>query len=199
MEEKKEQAIIIAREYFHKYGYRKLSLAELIEKVGISKPTFYNYFKNKRELFKTVMLETYNEFQYQLSQNLKNTTSAVEKLDVYIQTYQWFLEEFPIFKDLYKPGNDLLTKWLETRYSKDIFYEGKEFIKSIIEEGKEEGLFEESHDSEETAVLIYSSIIFLLSHDINNFKRPKDKEYKINANQITRLIFEGLFKKEENH
>ncbi len=195
MEEKKEQAIIIARDYFHKYGYRKLSLADLIEKVGISKPTFYNYFKNKKELFKTVMLETYNEFQYQLNQNLKNTTTAVERLDVYIQTYQWFLKEFPIFKDLYKPGNDLMPRWLDTRYSKDIFYEGKEFIKAIIEEGKEEGLFDEQHDSEETAVIIYSSIIFLLSNDINIFRRPKDKEYRIEAKDITKLIFEGLFKK----
>ncbi len=192
MEEKKEKAIQIARDYFHRYGYRKLSLAQLIDEVGISKPTFYNYFKNKKELFRTVMLETYNEFQYQLNQNMKSTTSAVDKLDVFIETYHWFLKQFPIFSDLYKPGNDLITRWLDSRYSKDLFYEGKETVASIIEEGQEEGLFNPELNVQEVAPVLFSAIILTLSHDINNYKRKKDHEYTCNPKTLAQVLIEGL-------
>ena len=192
MEEKKEKTIETARIYFHKNGYRKLSLSELIEEVGISKPTFYNYFKNKKHLFIQTMLETYNEFQYQLTQNFKKTTSAIEKLDAFIQTYAWFLDEFPIYRDLYKPGNDLLTRWLDSRYSRDIFFEGREIIRSILEEGIEEELIDSSINTEEISILVYSTIIFTLSNNPNHFKRKKDNNFQFNLNNLTQLLAEGL-------
>lgn len=192
MEEKKEKTIELARKYFHIDGYRKLSLSGLIEEVGMSKPTFYNYFKNKKHLFIQTMLETYNEFVYQLTQNFKKTTSAIEKLDVFIQTYSWFLDEFPIYRDLYKPGNDLMPRWLDSRYSRDIFFEGREIIRSILEDGIEEGLIKDSLDTEKTSILIYSTIIFTLSNNPNYFKRKKDKDFDFNLNDLTQILTEGI-------
>jgi len=192
MEEKKEKTIELARKYFHIDGYRKLSLSGLIEEVGMSKPTFYNYFKNKKHLFIQTMLETYNEFIYQLTQNFKKTTSAIEKLDVFIQTYSWFLDEFPIYRDLYKPGNDLIPRWLDSRYSRDIFFEGREIIRSILEDGIEEGLINDSLDTEKTSILIYSTIIFTLSNNPNYFKRKKDKDFDFNLNDLTQILTEGI-------
>ena len=192
MQEKKEKTIELARKYFHTDGYRKLSLSSLIEEVGMSKPTFYNYFKNKKHLFIQTMLETYNEFIYQLTQNFKKTTSAIEKLDVFIQTYAWFLDEFPIYRDLYKPGNDLIPRWLDSRYSRDIFFEGREIIRSILEDGIEEELINGSLDTEKASILIYSAIIFTLSNNPNYFKRKKDKDFDFNLNDLTQILAEGI-------
>ncbi|MCD6121090.1 MAG: TetR/AcrR family transcriptional regulator [Spirochaetales bacterium] len=192
MEEKKEKTIELARKYFHTDGYRKLSLSNLIEEVGMSKPTFYNYFKNKKHLFIQTMLETYNEFIYQLTQNFKKATSAIEKLDVFIQTYAWFLDEFPIYRDLYKPGNDLMPRWLDSRYSRDIFFEGREIIRSILEDGIEEGLIDSTFNTEKSSILIYSTIIFTLSNNPNYFKREKDKDFDFNLNDLTQILAEGI-------
>ena len=122
MEEKKEKTVEKAREYFHTYGYRGASLSALIAEIGISKPTFYNYFKNKEELFFTVMRETYNEFHYQYNQQAKSAPNAMEKLDLFIMTYSWFLDSYPIFRDLFKPGNEEtllnLEAWVDNEWEK---------------------------------------------------------------------------------
>ncbi len=192
MEEKRERAIEKARQYFHKYWYRKASLSDLIADIGISKPTFYNYFKNKEELFNAVMLATYDEFQYEYGQRAKGATSAMEKLDIYIRTYQWFLDRYPIFCDLYRPGNDLLPRWLRSRYSKDLFAEGVETVRSIVEQGQEESIFREEMDTDGVALLLYRTITLLLSNDPNLYRRRNQPEYGLHLSALLDLLGKGL-------
>ncbi len=196
MEEKKERTIEKAREYFHRYWYRKASLSNLIAEIGISKPTFYNYFKNKEELFNAVMLSTYNEFQYEYNRRAKNASSALEKLDIFIRTWRWFLDAFPIYRDLARPGNDLLPRWVKSRHSQDIFAEGMETIRSILEEGQEEGIFDRGLPVEPAALALYSSITLTLSHDPNDFRRRNKPEYVIDADVLFRLLGQGLVVRE---
>lgn len=197
MEEKKEKALEVAREYFHKYGYRKASLSDLIEEIGISKPTFYNYFKNKEELFYAVMLATYNEFHYEYSQREKNAANALEKLQTYIETFAWFLDRFPIYRDLYKPGNDLMAKWSQSRYSRDFFSEGVESVASIIEEGVQEGIFSGDLDIQKYSLLIYYTLLAALSNDPNLYRKAGQPEYAIDVPALIRIIGHGLLIRSE--
>ncbi len=196
MEEKKERTIEKAREYFHKYWYRKASLSNLIAEIGISKPTFYNYFKNKAELFNTVMLATYNEFQYEFNLRARSATSAMEKLDIYIRTYAWFLEAFPLFQDLYKPGNDLMPRWLKSRYSKDIYAEGVESLRSILEQGREERIFNEDLNIDQTAPILYNTITLLLTQEVTVFQKKKDPEYLLDLDSLLKILGFGLLQTE---
>jgi AcrR family transcriptional regulator len=192
MEEKKERTIEKAREYFHKYWYRKASLSDLIADIGISKPTFYNYFKNKEQLFASVMLATYNEFQYEFSQRSKTATSAVERLEIFVRTYAWFLETYPLYKDLYVPGNDLLPRWIKSRSSKDLFAEGVETVKGIIEQGQEEGTFDRQLDSDAAALIVYNAIVLLLSHDFNLYRSKNKPPYGLDIDTLLRILGQGL-------
>jgi AcrR family transcriptional regulator len=192
MEEKKEKALETAREYFHTYGYRKASLADLISEIGISKPTFYNYFKNKEELFSTVMLETYNEFHYQYTLREKAATNAMEKLESFVSTFSWFLATYPIYRDIFRPGNDLMAKWIQSRYSKDFFSEGVETVRSILEQGREEGIFSMDIDLEKQALLIYYLVVSILSTDPDIFRRKGGTEYRIDTPALIQLIGHGL-------
>ena len=192
MEEKKEKTIEKAREYFHRYGYRKASLSALIAEIGISKPTFYNYFKNKEELFNAVMLSTYNEFQYEYNQRAKGASSAPEKLDLFIRTWLWFLDNYPLYRDLAQPGNDLLPRWVKSRHSQDLYAEGVETVRSILEEGQEEGLFDRELPLDSTALALYSSVTLTLSNDPNDFRRRNRPAYVIEAEVLFRLLVHGL-------
>jgi len=192
MEEKKEKSIEKAREYFHTYGYRGASLSSLISDVGISKPTFYNYFKNKEELFTTVMLETCNEFHYQYNQRTRATPNAMGKLEIFITTFSWFLDTFPIFRDLFKPCNDLLTRWTESRYSKDFFAEGVEIVRSILEEGVAEGVFNPDVNIEECALPLYYLVLTTLASDPNIFRRAGQPEMRIDARTLVTIVGTGI-------
>jgi AcrR family transcriptional regulator len=192
MEEKKERTIEKARQYFHKYWYRKSSLSDLIAEVGISKPTFYNYFKNKEELFNTVMLVTYNELQYEYSQRSKSAANAMEKLDIFVRTYAWFLEAFPIYRDLYRPGNDLLPRWIQSRGSRDVLAEGVATIRAIIEDGKEEGIFRQDLQPAEVAPILYNSIVLLLSVDPALYTIQAQAAQPINLDAFLKVLAQGL-------
>lgn len=48
--------ITTSRELFWKHGVKRVSVQEVCEKAGVSKVTFYKYFKNKTELAKQVFL-----------------------------------------------------------------------------------------------------------------------------------------------
>lgn len=192
MEEKKEKTIEKAREYFHKYWYRKASLSELIAEIGISKPTFYNYFKNKEELFNTVMLATYNEFLYEFNRRSRSATNAMEKLEIFIRTYGWFLDAYPLFKDLYNPGNDLMPRWIKSRSSQDLFAEGIETMRSIIEQGQEEAIFSENLDTVAAALVLYRTVTLLLSNDANIFRKKNKPPYTLDLDTVIALLRDGL-------
>ena len=192
MEEKKERTIEKAREYFHRYWYRKASLSELITEIGISKPTFYNYFKNKEELFNAVMLATYNEFLYEYNQRAKNARSAMEKLDLYVRTYAWFLDTYPLFRDLYSPGNDLMPRWLKSRHSKDLYAEAVETLRAILEEGRDEGLIRTDLDSGHAALVLCQAITVGLSFDPNIFARKDQPRYRVDVDTLLSVLGEGL-------
>jgi AcrR family transcriptional regulator len=196
MEEKKEKAIEKAREYFHVYGYRGASLSALISDIGISKPTFYNYFKNKEELFSTVMLETYNEFHYQFNQRARSAPNAMEKLDLFITTFAWFLDTYPIFRDLFKPGNDLMPRWAESRSAKDFFTEGVEIVRSILEQGVEEGIFDAGIDPGECAFLLHYLVLVTLSTDPNLFQKPGSPTVRIDARSLVSIVGKGILARE---
>ena len=197
MEEKKEKTIEKAREYFHLYGYRGASLSSLIADIGISKPTFYNYFKNKEELFTTVMLETYNEFHYQFNQNARAASNAMEKLDVFITTFAWFLDAYPIVRDLFRPGNDLLPRWAESRHSRQFFTEGVEIMRSILEQGLEEGILDAALDAPSCAMLLYHVMLTALCSDPNLFAAPGSPHLTVDARVLVRIVGLGILARDQ--
>ena len=192
MEEKKEKALEKAREYFHTYGYRGSSLSALIADIGISKPTFYNYFKNKEELFHTVMRETYNEFHYQYNQRSRGSTNAMEKLDCFISTFGWFLDSYPLFRDIFRPGNDLLARWADSRYAKDFFQEGVEIIRSIIEQGMDEDIFAREIEPASLSFHIYYMVLMALSTEPGLFQQAGRPERHIDPKALINIIGAGI-------
>jgi AcrR family transcriptional regulator len=56
---KKQVIIDTARELFWKHGLQKIHIEEICRKAGVSKMTFYRYFKNKNDLIKTVIESFY--------------------------------------------------------------------------------------------------------------------------------------------
>ena len=62
--ETKKQAILqAAAEVFQEFGFERSSVSDICERVGCSKPTLYNYFTSKEELFSEVVFEaTEKEF-----------------------------------------------------------------------------------------------------------------------------------------
>jgi AcrR family transcriptional regulator len=50
-EERREQILACAREVFAEKGYYRTSVSDIIERAGVARGTFYQYFRNKRSIF----------------------------------------------------------------------------------------------------------------------------------------------------
>lgn len=51
----KEEILLAARGLFQKFGLKKTSMEEIAEQAGKGKSTLYHYYRNKDELFGTVL------------------------------------------------------------------------------------------------------------------------------------------------
>jgi AcrR family transcriptional regulator len=56
-EETRERIIEAACDLFSKYGYHNTQVMDIVKAVGMSAGTFYNHFKDKRDLFEYITLE----------------------------------------------------------------------------------------------------------------------------------------------
>lgn len=56
-DERRETILKVAREVFFEHGYRATSMSTIAARLGGSKGTLYNYFKNKEELFEAQVRE----------------------------------------------------------------------------------------------------------------------------------------------
>lgn len=50
-----------SRELFYAYGYRKISMDMLARKMGMSKKTFYRYFKSKYDIMSQIVMKFKND------------------------------------------------------------------------------------------------------------------------------------------
>lgn len=77
-----DRAIAVATRLFHQRGYDSVGIAELSKQIGITPPSLYSAFGNKRSLFETV-LERYVQ---QNSGWLVAALASSETLETCIQT-----------------------------------------------------------------------------------------------------------------
>jgi AcrR family transcriptional regulator len=54
-DERKKQILDAALKAFAEHGYERTSIAVICEKAGIARPTLYQYFKDKRSLFRELL------------------------------------------------------------------------------------------------------------------------------------------------
>ncbi|MBO9708430.1 MAG: TetR/AcrR family transcriptional regulator [Caulobacter sp.] len=80
---RREAILDVAREVFLAEGYANASMSAIAAKVGGSKGTLYNYFKNKEELFTAYMVRHcawQQEAMFELQTELGDIRTALTKL-----------------------------------------------------------------------------------------------------------------------
>ena len=81
----KRKLVDAGKALFYKYGYRKVTIEELCKLAGISKMTFYRFFKNKIDLVKFIMKEIADEGWERYLEIMCRDISFQEKIAATIQ------------------------------------------------------------------------------------------------------------------
>ncbi|MFE8701423.1 TetR/AcrR family transcriptional regulator [Cytobacillus sp. FJAT-54145] len=66
-EDKKNQIIDAAIEEFYKMGFEKTSIAKVIERAGIPRGSFYQYFDGKTDLYKYIIVDVIGRRKHEFS------------------------------------------------------------------------------------------------------------------------------------
>ena len=102
-EGRKRQILDAALQAFAEHGYERTSIAVICEKAGIARPTLYQYFKDKRSLFRE-LLESYllgAHEKIHARQHTKNGKKALSRREVNLSIHRELLEEFSNNRDFY--------------------------------------------------------------------------------------------------
>src|SRR4051812_8036168 len=62
----RERIVAASRRYFLVQGFRRVTMAELADELGISKKTLYTYFRGKTELLEAMLLGKFHEIETEL-------------------------------------------------------------------------------------------------------------------------------------
>lgn len=160
-EERMNEIVKGAMPVFSRYGYREANLSQIADECGLSRPTVYQYFKDKNEIYyyavKSVTKKMFSDFSF-LAFNCDNK-SEIEKLRLIVE----YIFDFAR-KNEGAISNLIEFILTEKKNGKDVYSYLKErtiklriLIKRIILLGVKNGTIRDV-DSEKTGDVLYSLI-----------------------------------------
>jgi AcrR family transcriptional regulator len=81
---KYELVLEVARELFWKYGFKRVSIEEVVRKANISKMTFYRYFPNKTELARKVFDQVVSKGLEDFREIMESDSTPQQKIHRFI-------------------------------------------------------------------------------------------------------------------
>jgi AcrR family transcriptional regulator len=132
----KDILISVAQKIFQRYGFRKTTMDEIAYEARKGKSSLYYYFKSKEDVFQAVVEKEAGLLRSEINMNVDKCGSAVEKLQVYINTRMIGFKNWGNFyvalKDDYLSNLGFIEK-IRAKYDKNEI----ESITQIIREGIE--------------------------------------------------------------
>ncbi|MDD5772093.1 MAG: TetR/AcrR family transcriptional regulator [bacterium] len=171
-EEKKEKRrkVIIktARKVFAKHGYFLTTVDMIAKTAGLAKGTIYLYFKNKEDLFFSLLEEGYVEFHKYLieikEQPIDPLKKILEIIKLEVDFHQKHTDICRLFFNNQGPDiENILPKFREKILKKHELQAN--IIAEIIREGIEKGLLKKA-DTHKTAITIMGTTHSLLMSNV---------------------------------
>src|SRR6202140_391772 len=79
-EEKKGKILNAGKRLFLRYGYKRVSMSDIAEAAGISRPALYLVFKNKEEIFKGAYKQWVDEKILEIEEKAETLNTAEKKV-----------------------------------------------------------------------------------------------------------------------
>lgn len=188
---RREEILDAARQVFSARGFEKAKLEEIAEVAELGKGTIYNYFKNKEELFVSVIVRGIKRFQEFVSQAVQEQRSPEDKVSAYIDASFAFFEHHRQLFSIFELEKSNLARSLSEEMNQT-FCEKEagliQFLEQLIFEGVQTGEFKPV-DSRKLAQTIFGMIHIACIHAARSpqaFDPSKDAQF------LKRLLFEGM-------
>jgi AcrR family transcriptional regulator len=183
----------LLREALHAFtakGYSASSVREIVEKCSVTKPTLYYYFGSKERLYRTLIAETFAEFNRRIAAIAASPLPPVEKLAAVMEHYLSHARENPdrirlIMAALYR--SDAFAPEVDIRLH---ILPNLRVIAGIIGEGMRDGLFRK-----ENPLRLCLQLMGILHPQMLMRLLPRRRLPASSPREIMRTFVEGIGKR----
>jgi len=139
MGNKRKLILKVAEKIISEKGYTKTTIDEITKKAGIGKGTFYLYFKNKNDLFFSIIKEELENLMEKIKKEVEKIEDFFERMKKGIEIYLSYHEKnYALFKILLQEKPFIKRKSFES-FWKDFFERWDVFMKEGFEKQVKEG------------------------------------------------------------
>lgn len=162
----KEKIFLAAAELFSKSGYDSVSVREICDTAGITKPALYYYFEDKESLLKELIEETFRIGDELKQKFFKEENDFFENIYAVIKIYKVFLKkyrpfaQFSAFLNTITIPDELVQKKIQRAENE------MKYFKKFLKHGKETGYIPKDSDIDSLANIIIGSVAFVALQNI---------------------------------
>lgn len=163
-----------ANSVFLRYGYKRVTMNEIAEAVGISRPSLYLVFGSKEEVFSALLRRNIGRSIQRIREGMAEQTSSREKLRLAFEI--WAVQSF-----------DLM---LRSPEAKELYDCGFEFARETMDWGHREFESTLTPHLKETEGLAPETLARLLSSAVRGFKQVAKDAFELRQliDDVLRLI-----------
>ncbi|WP_105615240.1 TetR/AcrR family transcriptional regulator [Vallitalea okinawensis] len=168
-EEKRSMILKIAIEEFQKKGFDKASISNIVKDAGIAKGSFYQYFSDKKDLFKYIIDQTAVDKE----KYLRGILDDIEQIDFFIMLRKLYVAGIQYSNDHPKEArivNSLIngTNQLKEEMLGDVLEKGVDFYEGLLQLGIKKGTVNQEIDVRLVAIMINDLSTSLSEHYLKN-------------------------------
>ncbi len=188
----RQEMLATALELFSEKGYHNVSMHEIAEKAEFAIGTLYKFFKNKEDLYKSLIKEQADRFHEVLTKAIEEGDDEIKKLRNYVKAKgSVFMENAPVIR-LYFAETRGASFNIKAGLDSEIRERYERFLHTlalVFESGMKRKRFQKIAESYQLAVSLDSicnAFLFLWLED------PKSHPYPEDPDIILNIIFKGL-------
>lgn len=174
---------------FARYGFKKTTLDDIAQTLGVTKSNLYLYTSNKHALYKEAVAYALRLWQNRVRQAIDPLNDPQEKLITLCHKAFEYLEEDNVFCEILRKDPEIFPFSSEDDPYREINMDSIGMLKSIIQDGKNQNVFR-NVDVENTALVFFSIYkMFIIQTYIKN-ENPNVSQV---FDQTVNLLTTGLF------
>ncbi len=195
---KRDLILRVAGELFAAEGYDGTTVDEIASKASVNKAMIYYYFKNKEDLYQTVLRSSIEKVLNKLRENIKDFAKPEESIEIYLRSfYEQAKQDKPFLRillmEIASGGKHMLDDTV------GVFVNILQILQNILESGVKTGVFRNVNPKITHFTIVGALSFYLCSSEIR--KRFKDKIGKVptladdseeEIKEITKIVLRGL-------
>jgi AcrR family transcriptional regulator len=184
--ESKRKILGAATRVFSKYGYRGTSMRMLAKAAGMSLGGLYLYFRNKEDLYGTVIGNRLNDLTEETREKLKGLQDPAEALRTFISMRINYAKKH---RELILVLGREQALAFGVKAKKKFFRDQRRVIEEIVRNGIAKGIFMDCDAGEVAKVIVCALRGFVLSIII-------EPDALFSPEECSKLILKGILRKE---